>query len=608
MSPKLDALKLKVNQFPDAPGVYRFLNYQGDVLYVGKARRLKARVKSYFQANPAPKTAALVASAHDVVFTITHSENEALILEWNLIKQYLPRYNVLLRDDKSYPFIYLSTQHDFPRIRLHRGAQKGKGKYFGPYPNAMAARKTIYLLQKLFKIRPCSDSFFKYRSRPCLQYQIKRCTAPCVDYISVENYKKDIKHVMLFLEGKNQSIINDLTKAMEQAASSQHYEQAAFIRDKIIALQAVQKEQSMQKGRGDIDVVAIVFNHQKFAVCLMEVRGGSMLGAKHFYPKAPAHSSTEEVLTAFLTQYYLNHKKRIPAEIILSEKIDDADMLKNTLSQLSGHNVKITFAVKTHRATWLMLARKNATEQLMLQFDKQKHVMHQFTALKNWLNLPTDIALIVCFDISHTQGEHPVASQIAYTPAGPCKRAYRKFNLSGIKRGDDYAALHQAFTRYFKGLLENADASWPDLVLIDGGKGQLSQAQDVLKTLNISGVLLLSIAKGPKRIAGEEDYFLPGNSQPLKRPKDTGATLLLQAARDEAHRFALAGHRAKRKKQRTTSPLENIPGVGPKRRREILQHLGGWQEVYKATAKELARVPGISYALAERIYHELHGA
>ncbi len=597
--------KAFVRNLTDRPGVYRMLDDKGAVIYVGKARNLKRRVSSYFNRTLTDrKTIALVRQIRHIEVTVTNTEAEALILENNLIKQYRPRYNVLLRDDKSYPYIYLSSHQEYPRLAMYRGARRGPGRYFGPYPSALAVRETLSHLQKVFPIRQCEDTFFRNRSRPCLQHQIKRCTAPCVGLITPEAYAEDVRHVEMFLEGKSAEVIDELVRQMEAAAEALEFEQAAQLRDRIGLLRKIQERQYIAGEKGDLDVVACVAENGLACVQVFFFRNGHNLGNKSFFPKMPEDMAEADVLAAFLARYYLG--KPAPRELIVSHPIAERELLEEALTQGSGYRVRIRSGVRGERRHWLELARKNAGYALAGQLASRVTIERRFEALQDALGLPEIPNRIECFDISHSQGEATVASCVVFTREGAAKSEYRRFNIEGVAPGDDYAAMRQALLRRYT-RVKKGEAPLPDLLLIDGGKGQLAQATEVLQELQIDDVALLGIAKGPSRKPGEETLFLAGDQAEYTLPPTSPALHLLQQVRDEAHRFAITGHRQRRGKTRTTSVLETIPGLGPKRRQTLLKQFGGLQGVASAGIDDLAKVAGINAALAERIYDAFHG-
>jgi len=586
------------------PGVYRMLNPENKILYVGKAKNLKKRVSSYFRKTGLNnKTQALMNQVSQVEVTVTHTEAEALILENNLIKAHRPRYNILLRDDKGYPYVYLSSNDEFPRLTFHRGARRLPGRYFGPYPNSGAVRDSLNLLQKVFPVRQCEDSFFKNRSRPCLQYQIKRCTAPCVGLIDHEAYMRDVRHAVLFLEGKSTEIADELILQMDAASDKHNYEQAAIYRDQIRNLKKMQERQYVEGERGNLDVVACYTEAGAACVQVFFIRQGRNLGNKAFFPKIPGQSSAEEVLDSFLPQYYLD--KEVPEEILLSHIIDNIEVHEAALGQASGHKCSISTNVRAERRRWVDMAIQNAENSVKTRLSSQQGVLKRLEALQDELKLDQLPARMECFDISHTSGEATVASCVVFDTNGPLKSDYRRFNIEGIAPGDDYAAMYQALTRRYT-RLKKGEGKLPDLLVIDGGKGQIHQAEDVLSELQIEGVTLVGIAKGPGRKPGLETLFLSAKAEPIILPANSGALHVLQQIRDEAHRFAITGHRQRRAKSRKTSVLETIPGMGPKRRQNLIKQFGGMQEIEKAGVEDLATVEGISRQLAQKIYDAFH--
>lgn len=600
------------------PGVYQMLDESGEVLYIGKARNLKNRVGSYFRASGlATKTMAMVEKIQDIAVTVTSSDTEALLLEQNLIKSHRPPYNIVLRDDKSYPYILLTEQDQFPRLGFYRGSRKGKGRYFGPYPSAHATRETLQILQKVFRVRQCQDSYFRNRLRPCLQYQIKRCTAPCVGLIPADEYARDVHYSTLFLQGKSDLLVQELTKSMEKASQAHDFERAAVIRDQIIDLRRIQSEQFVSNQGGDADVLAAALgaDYKSSFVCVhaVYVRAGRIIGSKSFYPRARLADSPEEVLEAFISQMYLADDKaaNIPAEIILPGPLEGGEEMQQALSYVAGRKIKLSTRVRGHRAKWVKLASTTAQESLQLHINNKQNIHKRFNSLQDILKLESKPERIECFDISHTSGEGTVASCVVFDENGAVKSDYRRFNIRDITPGDDYAAMEQALDRRFT-RLSKGEGKIPDILLIDGGKGQLSQARKILEKFALPEIQLLGIAKGISRRAGQETLFLnTGTSNADKfsevaPPTDSPALLLLQQVRDEAHRFAITGHRQRRSKARKQSTLEQIPGLGPKRRRALLKHFGGQQEIKKASEAEIARVTGISKKLAENIYAHLH--
>lgn len=594
-----------VRSLPEQPGVYRMLDSDGHVIYVGKARKLRRRVASYFNASVKnPRTRALVAQVADITFTVTHTEAEALILENNLIKEYSPRYNVLLRDDKSYPYIYLSAQQQFPRLGFHRGARRTPGRYFGPFPSAGAVRDTLSHLQKVFPVRQCEDTFFAHRSRPCLQYQIKRCTAPCVGYISPEEYARDVEHAVMFLEGKSGEVIDRLVAQMEAASEALDFEAAARLRDRIATLRRIQEKQAITGEKGDLDVVAGVTEAGVTCIQVFVIRNGQNLGNKSFFPRAPDATDTGDVLAAFMARYYLG--RDTPKEIVVNMDVPERDVLEAALGQDAGHVVHIRHRVRSERRRWVEMALNNARSALQSRAAQQAGQGRRMEALQQALDLEALPERLECFDISHTGGEATVASCVVFDAEGPVKSDYRRFNIADIEPGDDYAAMHQALERRYL-RLKRGEGVLPDLLIIDGGQGQVRQAMDVLEELQVDGVTVLGISKGPDRRPGEEKLYLPERDETVILPPDSAALHLLQQIRDEAHRFAITGHRTRRGKARQRSRLDDVPGLGPKRRQNILKQFGGLKAVSRAGVDDLARVPGISRDLAQRVYDTFHG-
>jgi len=586
------------------PGIYRMLDADGQVIYVGKARNLKRRVSSYFRRSGLDaKSAVMVAQVRGVEVTVTHTENEALILENNLIKQLRPRYNVLLRDDKSYPYIFLSKDDEAPRLAYHRGAKKEPGRYFGPFPNAGAVRHTLNLLQKLFLVRQCEDSFYRNRSRPCLQYQIKRCSAPCVGLIEHDDYQRDVEHTRLFLDGGEQKVIDDLITAMEAASEALEFELAAQRRDQIAALRKVQSRQYVSGKIRDLDIVAAYVKGGAACVQVFFIRAGHNLGNKAFFPIVPKGADEGTILAAFLPQFYLN--KPVPREVLVGHAFEDMEWLGDVLSEQAGCKVTLRVPQRGEARRWLDLAQNNAHEALSARLATRVGNSARIDALQAALDLDAAPRRIECFDISHTMGERAVASCVVFDDEGPVKSDYRRFNISDVEPGDDYAAMAQAVERRFT-RLKKGEGKWPDLLLIDGGRGQLGAVIKVLGELQVDGLAVASVAKGEGRKAGLETLFLSGQEAPIILPPDSPALHLVQQVRDEAHRFAITGHRQQRGKARTTSVLERIAGLGPKRRRELLRQFGGLQEVARAGVDDLARVSGISRTLAERIHEAFH--
>ncbi len=590
------------------PGVYRMLDARGNVIYVGKASNLRNRLSSYFRGDPGTaKTRVMVSHVADVEVTVTHTEAEALLLEHTLIKEHRPRYNVLLRDDKSYPYIHLSTQDDYPRLAFHRGSTRGPGRYFGPYPSAGAVRSTLYLMQKLFRVRQCTDSYFSNRTRPCLQYQIDRCTAPCVGYISQADYARDVEHARLFLDGKESEVVDSLVKCMEAASEQLDFESAARYRNRIQAIRRVRERQHVSGEGGDLDVVACRSQGGQSCVTVFFVRDGRNLGNKTFYPHTPEDADEADVLYAFLTQFYLEHE--VPGEILLSHAVDDSDVLAAVLREQAGHRVTLSSRLRGERRRWMELARANAADALGSRLASRSGMAQRLDALARTLGLDQPPGRMECFDISHTRGEATVAACVVFGPEGAMRNEYRRFNIDDIEPGDDYAAMRQVVQRRYRRLLKE-DRRLPDVVFIDGGKGQLSQARAVLDELGVGpeAMLPVGIAKGPERKPGMETLYIGDTLSENHLSEDDPGLHLIQQIRDEAHRFAISGHRGARAKKRNRSALEDIPGLGPKRRAQLLKHFGGLQGVRKAGVEDLAAVPGISIKLARIVYDATHGS
>ena len=594
------------------PGVYRMLDCDGVVVYVGKARNLKNRVGSYFRASGlSAKTMALVEKIAAMEVTITSSETEALLLEQSLIKTHRPAYNIQLRDDKSYPYILLTDQDVYPRLTFYRGSRKRKGRFFGPYPSAHATRETLQVLQKVFRVRQCEDSYFKNRTRPCLQYQIGRCTGPCVQLVSAEDYARDVHYSTLFLQAKSNDLQQELTAGMEAAAGVENFEKAAIIRDQLIDLRRIQEQQYVANQGQDADILAVALQQSSVCVHAIYVRAGRVIGSKSFFPKFRLAVTPAELLSAFVSQSYLSDDQSvsIPAEIIVPEELEDAESLQEALSFVAKRRVKLSMRVRGHRAKWLALATTNARESLLGDLSKKENIINRIIDLKEVLNLDSTSIRIECFDISHTGGEGTVGACVVFDEGGAVKSDYRRFNVKGIAPADDYAAMEQVLDRRFARLTKS-EGKIPDILLIDGGKGQLTQASGILEKFQLPSLVLLGIAKGISRRAGQETLYLKEGStvREIALGTESSALHLLQQIRDEAHRFAITGHRQRRSKARNVSTLEAIPGLGPKRRRELLRHFGGQQEVRKASAGEIAKVTGISKVLAENIYEYLHNS
>jgi len=586
-----------------APGIYQMFDAEGAILYVGKAKNLKKRLSSYFRSSGMSiKTASMMQKVEDIQVVVTHTENEALILESNLIKQHKPRYNILLRDSKSYPFIHIDDSHEFPRLSFYRGDRSQAGRYFGPYPGVTAVRETLSLLQKILPVRQCDDVFFSNRSRPCLQHQIKRCSAPCVGLIPKDAYAKDIELAGLFLQGKDESLTGLLQSNMETASKELKFEEAAGWRDRINALRRVQSHQSITTGHSDIDIITLAMLHGKACVEVTFIRGGRHSGSNGHFPKVPLEFSESEVLSAFIAQYY--HNRPATKQIIVGTKLDSQDELQTWLSDVSEYKVVITDSVRGHRKDWLSMAQLNVVERLKRHMSEAQSVEKRLQALTDAFSLDERIKRIECFDISHTQGNQTVASCVVFTDEGITKSDYRRYNIKDITPGDDYAAMRQAIMRRYKRVLKE-EGVLPDVLLIDGGKGQLSSAAEIINELQINQILLVGVAKGEGRKPGLETLFVEGQSVGIKLPANSAEMHLVQQIRDEAHRFAITGHRARRGKAQTQSVLQEIQGIGAKRRQALLKHFGGLQGIQDAGIKDLLKVDGINEDLAQKIYHYL---
>ena len=600
------------------PGVYRMLDADGRVLYVGKARNLRARVTSYFRASGlSAKTMALVSKIDDVQVTVTRSETEALLLEQSLVKEERPPYNVVLRDDKSYPYICLTDHAEFPRLTFHRGAKRPDARYFGPFPSAYAVRDSLNILQKPFQLRSCDDGFFRNRSRPCLQYQIKRCSGPCVGLIDAAQYAEDVRLAVLFLEGSSQAVLDELKRKMDDAAAKLEFERAARYRDQVSHLRRVQESQYVHGAAGDADIFAIAAEGGFACVQGLFVRDGRVLGQRTWFPKNELGIAPGELLSAFLSQYFFGGAEReIPKSVIASAPLDDRDVLRDALTARAGRKVELSIRVRGQRARWLDMAQENASLSLGAYLADRRNVFARFVDLQEALGMEDLPQRLECFDISHTGGEETVASCVVFDTNGPLKSDYRRFNIEGVAPGDDFAAMEQALRRRYrrssrrgraKGSIarDQGEAAFPDVLIIDGGVGQLNRAVDVMKELQIEDVRLLAIAKGRSRKPGLERVLAAGEGDLALSPSG-GALHLLQHIRDEAHRFAITGHRGRRQKRQRRSELDGIPGVGAKRKRELLAQFGSVASVKGASVEEIAKVPGISRRLAQNVYAALH--
>ncbi|WP_461515947.1 excinuclease ABC subunit UvrC [Porticoccus sp.] len=597
-----------LKQLTQRPGVYQMMGEDGAVLYVGKAKNLRKRVASYFRKTGlSPKTAALVGRIANIDVTVTQTEIEALLLEQNLIKQNRPPFNILLRDDKSYPYIFLSDRDEFPRLAFHRGSKRQGGSYFGPFPSVQAVRESMSFLQKTFRVRQCEDSFFRNRSRPCLQYQIKRCTAPCVDLISADDYQRDVRHTRMFLEGKSDGLMSEIEADMDKAAQQLAFEEAAHFRDQIVALRTIQAEQVVESGNGQIDVMAAALEGELGCVHVLYIRQGRILGSRSFYPKVPLAADESDLLADFLPQYYLREGARgdFPKEVITSHKLPESELIAAAISEVAGFRVNLKQGGRGTRAQWVQLAQRTASQNLNGRIASRQSVQQRLSALQTLLGLESPPERLECFDISHSSGESTVASCVVFDDNGPLKSDYRRMNIRDVTAGDDYAAMEQALVRRYT-RIQKESGRLPDVLLVDGGKGQMRRAIEVLDELGVMGVLVVGVAKGRTRKAGFETLLLSKGDHEVVLDTQSSALLLIQQIRDEAHRFAITGHRQSRDKKRRTSTLEGIEGVGPKRRRELLRFFGGVREVERASVAELMRVPGISRKVAETIYSTLH--
>jgi len=608
VSDRFDA-KAFLSTVTSQPGVYRMYDATGTVIYVGKAKDLKKRLASYFrQQVSSRKTETLVKNIAQIDVTVTHTETEALLLEHNYIKLYQPRYNVLLRDDKSYPLIFLSAD-SHPRLAVHRGAKHAKGEYFGPFPNSYAVRETLALLQKLFPIRQCENSVYRNRSRPCLQYQIGRCLGPCVaGLVTEEEYRQQVDYVRLFLSGKDQQVLHQLIERMENASKTLNFEEAARIRDQIQAVRRVTERQFVSGNSDDLDVIGVAFDAGMACLHVLFIRQGKVLGSRSYFPKVPGGTDMSEVVQTFVGQFYLqgSQMRTLPAEILLDFTLPEKDLLAESLSELAGRKIQIQSKPRGDRARYLKLARTNAATALTTKLSQQSTIHQRLAELAKVLNL-AEINRMECFDISHTMGEQTVASCVVFDSNGPLRSEYRRYNITGITPGDDYAAMAQVLKRRYGKALE--EKKIPDVIFIDGGKGQLGMAIDVFNSLNVTWdknkPLLIGIAKGADRKAGLETLFFVPEGEGIALPSDSPALHVIQHIRDDSHNHAITGHRQRRAKVRNTSALELIDGVGPKRRQVLLKYMGGLQPLLNASVEEIAKVPGISQALAEKIYNAL---
>jgi excinuclease ABC subunit C len=586
------------------PGIYKMLDVKEEIIYIGKAKNLKNRVSTYFNKQVASaKQQTMVAKVAAIEVTVTHTEGEALLLESQLIKRHKPRYNISLRDDKSFPYIYLSSQHDFPQLTFHRGAKNKQGQYFGPYPSAGAVRESLKLLQKIFPIRQCDDTFFSNRTRPCLQFQIERCTAPCVGLIDKESYAEDVSSTVMFLDGKGATLIEKLIAKMEQAAIKLNFEQAAVYRDQITKLRTILEKNFVHGERGDVDLIACATQHNVACIQVFFIRNGQHLGNKVFFPKMIEDYGPGAVIEAFIPQYYLD--KPVPYELIVSHEPEEASLLAEVLTNLAKHSVTISCNVRSERARWMKMALTNAENSLRSKLADKQGIYARFLSLQEELGCKETPKRLECFDISHTQGAQTVASCVVFDRDGPVKSAYRRFNIEGITGGDDYAAIYQAVSRRYK-RLKQGEHEAPDILFIDGGKGQVGEAQKALVELEINDVMIVGVSKGPDRKPGMEKLILVEQEEPVDVTPGASGLLLIQHIRDEAHRFAITGHRQRRGKVAKKSVLEGISGLGAKRRQVLLKQFGGLQGIEQAGVDALCSVNGISKQLAQRIYDNFH--
>ena len=617
-----------LNSVTEQAGVYRMYNAEQTVIYVGKAKQLKNRLSSYFRKDVGSvKTKALVKQICAIDVTVTHTEGEALILENNYIKKYQPKYNILLRDDKSYPYL-LITNHRHPKLGLHRGGKRIKGDYFGPYPSVGAVWESLRLIQKIFPIRQCEDSYYRARSRPCLQHQLGRCLAPCVDKVSNEDYQQQVELAKLFLKGKSSMVIEQLVAKMETASKQLNFEQAAKFRDQITTLRKVQQQQYVSGITAEMDVIGLYRFKSQACIHVLCIRDHKILGSKSYFPVVPSETSDEEIIQAFIGQHYLGNELgdgknqgNIPKEIVAPNDFELVAELASLLSKQAEYDVKISTKIRSERRQYVKLAATNAQTALVTRNSHKESMQARFVALNEVFELSNGINRIECFDISHTMGQQTVASNVVFNQEGPVKSDYRRYNVHGITPGDDYAAMAFALNKRY-GKLKPCDTQegsttkdglkkLPDIVFIDGGKGQLARAEDFFAELSAKQKfekipLLVGVAKGESRKPGLETLILAGSHQLISLPATSPALHLVQHIRDESHRFAIAGHRAKRQKASKKSVLEDIEGVSTKKRQALLAHLGGIQEVNKADITELEKVPGISKVLAKNIYDTLH--
>ncbi len=590
-----------------SPGIYLMYDKNKKCLYVGKAANLKKRVVSYFSGKPlTTKLQVMINKVSSMNVIVTGTEAEALLLESNLIKEYQPRFNIQLRDDKSYPYIYLDTRHAFPRLGFYRGTRKVKGKLYGPYPSAKSVRETLALLQKIFPVRQCRDSFYSNRSRPCLQYQIKRCPAPCVNFINERDYGENVKLVQLFLEGKSDELLTVFSEKINALSKQLKFEEAALYRDKLLALQRIYQNQNIEGTKIDIDLCALAAFQYNYCVAVTFVRSGRLVGTRYYPVKNKLEYSDNDLLESFISQYYSSHP--LPDEIIVNKKLTQRSLLESALSSLNKSTVSLIIkdSVRSDRAKWLALTTENALNYLQQKEKANTRYEDMFKALKTELVLESVPERIECFDISHSQGESTVGSCVVFDKSGALKKDYRRFNITDVTAGDDYAAMRQTLTRRYSRIV-NEQGTLPDMILIDGGIGQLNIANEVMSEFAINSIQLIGVAKGEGRKPGLEKLIVAGTDTKIYHLKKTSSALhLIQQIRDEAHRFAITGHRQKRSKNRFQSQLEKIPGIGNKRRKALLTYFGGIQGIKRAGVDDLQNVEGISRQLAESVYKHFH--
>ena len=586
------------------PGVYKMYDSNNKIIYIGKAKNLKKRVSSYFNSkNHSTRIKRMISLINTLDFTITNSEADALLLENIQIKKHRPRFNILLRDDKSYPYIYVDTQHSFPRLSFYRGKRKKDGKFFGPYSNVYSVRDALNTLQKLFKVRHCSDSFFNNRVRPCLQYQIKRCSAPCVGLINQNEYNTDINMSMKFLEGKNTEIIDILIKKMDEASSNLKYESAASYRDQINSLRHTCEQSVISGEKGDLDIISAFIVSETACVQVFNIRNGVNFGSETFFPEIDESINESSLISIFIGQYYLN--RLAPKEIILNKITKDKKILEFILSKKKSSKVFISNNVRGKRQQWVEMAEKNTLASINSKILSKKNMFNRFQSLQELLDLNEIPKKLECFDISHTFGEETVASCVSFSIEGPQKKEYRKFNIKTTDIGDDYAAMKEALERHFS-RIQKSELSLPDICFIDGGLGQVNIALKVMEELQISTVQIIGVSKGRARKPGEETIIMDFGKKKVQLENNSSALHLIQQIRDEAHRFAITGHRKRRDKKRLKSPLDEIPGLGPKRKQILLKYFGGLQGLVKAGEDEIKKIPGINKTLAEAIYYRFH--